>query len=145
MRINKPCHLRCGLGLSAGASFRTAVNVPRGVDRWDALPLLGRFRLRVRRSRPLLLLLRGRVVFLLLLLLLVIFLRGRGMGLVVFGRRVQSALATGPLLAPFAICLAFFSGALYGAGTSIFARRGMTGSSGSGAGHWIRFALSIQS
>ena len=67
------------------------------------------------------------------------------MGLVVFGRRIRSALAMGPLLAPLAFFLDFFSGAVYGAGTSIFARRGMTGSTGSGAGHWIRFALSTQS
>ena len=37
------------------------------------------------------------------------------------------------------------AGAIYGAGTSIFAKRGMTGSSGNEAEHWIRFALSTQS
>ena len=58
------------------------------------------------------------------------------MGLVVFGRRVRSALATGATLGPLAFFLALFFGD--GAGTSILARRGMTGSSGSGAGHWIR-------
>ena len=104
--MNKPCHLRCGLGLSAGASFWTAVNVPRGVDRWDTLPLLGRFRLQMRRSRPLLLpLLRGRVVFLLLLLFLVVVLRDRGMGLVVFGRLIRSALAMRATLGPLGLIL----------------------------------------
>ena len=50
-----------------------------------------------------------------------------------------------PSLVPLAFFLAFFSGALYGAGTSISAKHGMTGSSGSGAEHWIRYALSVQS
>src|SRR3990170_8051522 len=49
-----------------------------------------------------------------------------------------------PLLASLPFFLAFFSGAWYGAGTSIFIKRGIAGSSGSGAGHWIRSAFFVQ-
>lgn len=49
-----------------------------------------------------------------------------------------------PPLVSLASFLAFFSGALYGAGTSNFVSSGMAGSSSSGARHWIRSTFFVQ-